>query len=715
MDRDVRPSGLAPELPVAALIASAALPLVGRIYRPGRAGSVMLVTVAAVCGLRWLLRRVRAPGAVQALASGLAFFWLASAIFYRDAMAGPFPSPDSVSQVLRDLERAADVARIEPSPVPATVPLLLLLSAFVWATGWGVHNAAVGLRRPLLAIGLSLPLYFSPGVAAPDLHRLRDVWPFLGAALWLLYGDERRRLARWAAARGGRPGGTLVPAVGLGAATCAAALGVTALVPPLGAGAAQQGPRVAYNPIVSIRATLTRDPPIELFRVRTQRAAYYRLTSLDTFDGNVWTQTPEPASLVLDRGPLRPEVSGRTRPIRQRVTVSGLGGPWIPAAYAPVDLRGIAGVRAQPTTLAMLHPSELRPGIRYSVRSEAPEPRRTDLTRPAELGRGIARYTKLSFSVPKEVSRTARTVAGGYRTPYGKTVALQRFFRSRFTYDERVAAGHRIESLIDFLRVRRGYCEQFAGTMAVMARSLGLPARVAVGFTAGERIGDDVFRVTTRHAHAWPEIFFAGVGWLAFEPTPRAGFAHPPPYTLPASGEREERQPAAESPGATPTTRPQPTEAAAEHRPERAGRDGGGAGARRVALTVVLVAAAAAAPKTWALARRARRRRRVSDPGDAVAVRYREFLEWCAAAGFGRAPAETPAEHAERLAGIARNAGPPARELAALAARALWAPRNGLDPSDAERLATQTRRALGDAVGRGRRILAASGVVPPRA
>ncbi len=74
-----------------------------------------------------------------------------------------------------------------------------------------------------------------------------------------------------------------------------------------------------------------------------------------------------------------------------------------------------------------------------------------------------------------------------------------------------------------FLRIRRGYCEQFSATFAAMARSLGIPARVAIGFTPGELRDDGLYHVYDRHAHAWPEVWFDGFGWISFEPTPGRG------------------------------------------------------------------------------------------------------------------------------------------------------------------------------------------------
>ncbi len=108
--------------------------------------------------------------------------------------------------------------------------------------------------------------------------------------------------------------------------------------------------------------------------------------------------------------------------------------------------------------------------------------------------------------------------------------ALQDFFRNNFTYDLSVRAGHGEDAIESFLKDRRGYCEQFAGTYAAFARSIGLPARVAVGFTPGE-LTDGVYVVRGQYAHAWPEVWFDGVGWVPFEPTPGRGAPGAEGYT----------------------------------------------------------------------------------------------------------------------------------------------------------------------------------------
>jgi hypothetical protein len=131
-------------------------------------------------------------------------------------------------------------------------------------------------------------------------------------------------------------------------------------------------------------------------------------------------------------------------------------------------------------------------------------------------------FLALPSNFPEDAAALAREVTSTATTPYDRAQQLQNFFHT-FTYDLEVQRGHSNDAILSFLRIRRGYCEQFAGTYAAMARSLGLPARVATGFTPGELQADGRYHVYGRHAHAWPEVWFDGVGWVAFEPTPGRG------------------------------------------------------------------------------------------------------------------------------------------------------------------------------------------------
>ena len=89
-----------------------------------------------------------------------------------------------------------------------------------------------------------------------------------------------------------------------------------------------------------------------------------------------------------------------------------------------------------------------------------------------------------------------------------------------------------MEPIRNFYETRRGYCVQFATAMIMMARAQGIPARMAIGFLPGQAAGTDKYIVKASDAHAWPELFFQGYGWLRFEPTPGARAGTPPPYAV---------------------------------------------------------------------------------------------------------------------------------------------------------------------------------------
>ena len=186
--------------------------------------------------------------------------------------------------------------------------------------------------------------------------------------------------------------------------------------------------------------------------------------------------------------------------------------------------------------------------------SYAPRPGPAQLAAsPAEYPENVSRYLSLSgarlpafgvssrnaaverlISAPyhqdlaqyRRVWEQARVLTRGASTPYDVTLAVERWFRSGggFTYDEEPPrSADQLPPLADFvLRGKRGYCQHFAGAMALMLRFLGVPARVAVGFTGGSR-RDGVWRVTDHDAHAWVEVWFDGWGWLPFDPTPGRG------------------------------------------------------------------------------------------------------------------------------------------------------------------------------------------------
>lgn len=171
-------------------------------------------------------------------------------------------------------------------------------------------------------------------------------------------------------------------------------------------------------------------------------------------------------------------------------------------------------------------------GSTYTVESIVPmftadELNAASPTVPSDIA---ARYLNLPDDLSSRVESEALAITEGTTTRYEAMLALQEYFRD---FDYSIRLGPRGDDPIEtFLDERVGFCQQFSGTFALMARTLGAPARVAVGFTWGDPVEGqpDTYAVTGRHTHAWPEVWFDGLGWVAFEPTPGRG-SPTTPYT----------------------------------------------------------------------------------------------------------------------------------------------------------------------------------------
>jgi transglutaminase-like putative cysteine protease len=282
------------------------------------------------------------------------------------------------------------------------------------------------------------------------------------------------------------------------------------------------------------------------------RPYYWRATVLDRFNGTRWLEDVRPESKRQRRALTPVPAREQSSLVHQEVTVGALADDHVIGASIPIknDLGKAAVYEGQGVARVI---GGLRPGEHYGVSSYAPRPTPEQLVRvlpsyPKELTRpgseldlapGItappfgtaARDAQLFKPLTGRVLPYARLyerakqVAGETRSPYAATVALEAWFRSTggFTYSERPAAVPGLPPLVGFvLDTKAGYCQHFAGAMAVMLRLLGIPARVAAGFLPG-RYHEDFWQVTDHDAHTWVEVWFPGFGWLPFDPTPGRG------------------------------------------------------------------------------------------------------------------------------------------------------------------------------------------------
>jgi transglutaminase-like putative cysteine protease len=192
-----------------------------------------------------------------------------------------------------------------------------------------------------------------------------------------------------------------------------------------------------------------------------------------------------------------------------------------------------------PATDTVTGSSATTQGMHYAMTVEVPQLTAAEL-RDASVGN--PRDGGATLQLPKtahssDVAALARQITRGSRTAYDQALALQQYFRSaqNFTYDTRVAPARSGDAVWDFLQSKHGYCVQFATSMVVMARDLGIPARLGVGFLPGDLSGNDsgIYSVTGQDSHAWPELYFEGYGWVRFEPTPAVQTGAPPTWSDP--------------------------------------------------------------------------------------------------------------------------------------------------------------------------------------
>jgi transglutaminase-like putative cysteine protease len=439
--------------------------------------------------------------------------------------------------------------------------------------------------------------------------------------------------------------------------------------------------------LVDIRARLVDRAATELFVVRAASPAYWRATGLSDFDGTTWDL---PDGSLDDVGP---ELSGATPgrfELLQEIEIRALGGELVPAAANPSAASGDGLQWAEATSTLVRTDRELQRGDRFEVVSAIPDFSAEVLRAATSAAPPDPIYLALPENFPASVENIAAEVTAGAPTTYDAMLALQNWFRTEFEYSLEIPQGHGNSAIEAFLRQRIGYCEQFAGTFAAMARSLGVPARVAVGFTPGLGGGGE-FSVLGKNAHAWPEVWFDGLGWVAFEPTPGRGAPGAEQYTgvepaqddvvpPPAEpGEGSGSGPAApEVPVSVTPTIPRsevPPEQNDGETPERqlaaigtAPNDGP---PWTTLLTIAAVlGAAAAAP---AVVRWLRRRRPASDLGRQMVDLWQRALSAVAATGFHPDPSLTPLEQARAAAPRLPVAARPLRSLAAVATAATYA------------------------------------------
>ena len=608
------------------------------------------------------------------------------------------------------------VAPLVPSPaIAVSVAAAAGLIAVV------LDLVLVTLRTPLIAAVLVTALGAAPGVVVRQ--GANPVW-FIGLALAILFflhvrfappGSERPVAAMRddeAAARRERPDAPLrtrrLPAVVLGFLAVLAALIVSPLLPLSASGLNVGGGSTALSATLNLGQDLRRPSPVTALTLITQDGTppYLRIATLTRFDGSAW-QPDRPTTVPLSQGfgdVTAPEGVAVHR-TKTTIRTAGISGSWLPVPYQATAVRGEDGSwSAAADNRTVIAANADAADQNYSIDTAVLQPTLDQIRASTSSGADApAELRALPAGMPAIIADSARQVVGGATTDYDRLIALQTWFRAGFRYSLQTPVddgfdGTNVDAVAKFLTVREGYCVHFAGAFALMARSLGMPTRIVVGYlpgTATDRRSDDgkvVYEVSSDQLHSWPEVYFAGIGWVPFEPTATRGI--PTAFTEDSTGTGASAAPSA---GATPA----PTSTGAAKDPKNldvpnAGAAGASTPAALQAMPVVwTILGVLAVLLIPALIRRLQtvRRRAAAGRGDAVAA-WTEVRATLQDLGLPASPAESPRARGERLVrerGVdpaAMDALVRAIERASYARQAAGSPPDGVDlrpPLDAVR------------------------------
>ncbi|MGP4104422.1 DUF3488 and transglutaminase-like domain-containing protein [Nonomuraea sp. KM90] len=495
------------------------------------AGLALVAATAATAG--WGFHRVfpgaelllavipaaTAPAIVAALTRARPL-WLALALDLVLWLAGTVPLYRTLTPAL-----LADVADSWHALLTTLLPaqpdpeLLVLVHTLVWAA------ATVGaetLNRTGTRIAAAVPALVVYGVALLLGVDGTGSNVLVTGALFVL-------IAALALLRDDRPPAWLLAGIPVAAALAALALVAGPLLP---IAAQPYNPRDdadlpppvrvdSVSPLDRVSAWL-QIPDRDLFTVKADKPLNWRLAVLDRYDGVRWTSAArfQPTGGRVPAG----EWTGEADVVHQEVTFDGLPGTWLPAAERPQEVTGVRGLAVDPGSGALLAAAKPAKGSGYEVTSRVPKPSKRDLLAATP----VSDPALTAFpDAPQErlFRRLAQEATEGADAPIKQAYRLQSYLRTNATYDVTAPPGHSLKGLEFFLQTtHRGTSEQFAATFALMARTLGLPSRVVVGFRPGQASGG-VYHVKSGHVMAWAEIKFDGLGWRPFYPTPGRGGA----------------------------------------------------------------------------------------------------------------------------------------------------------------------------------------------
>ena len=645
--------------------------------------SVVLTAVAVLTPMAGA-RSLHFPPVLIAAVGLLALGGVLILQFFRDqSVLGIIPRFEARDRLAYLLENAEATVASQVAPVMPSDGVVFITCATIGVIAVLIDTVAITCRMPATS-GIPLLAAFSiPAVILPDSVGLPAFMAaaagyilLLGSAQWRESFDDQGQAGHSTVAYSART-------VSIGTAALSLTLVLPSIIPGFTTGTFPHGARLpmwaaasGLDPSVTLGNSL-REPDGSgriTYATTADEPLYLRLTTLEDFSGKRWQPDQR---LDSRRSGIREMGKNAGLPVpggNQTTTwidTRSFTSPWLLAPYAPVRITGLSGRWTwDPRTLTVLSATGETAGRqRYAVTSSVPELTRELLAgvRAVEEDEVGAEFRSLPGDLPPVVRKTADNLTSDLANPYSKAMAIQNYLRGGdFTYSLQAPVegnydGTGLGVIGRFLDVKAGYCVQFAGTMAVMARLAGIPSRVAVGYAPGAPTGNTVsvggkelpeFAVDSKDAHAWPELYFRGAGWVRFEPTPSRGmvpdYAQPPANPPEAAAEDELRSEGLPAPDTRtgPAPAPGSSSGSTQGTPAQLGMD------RTITTAVVSVLLLlASAPFLIRNIRAGGRKRRFrsSHPRQAASLAWAETSESAVDHGYPPNPAETPRAYTSRL------------------------------------------------------------------
>jgi len=551
---------------------------------------VVVAALVLGVAITWTALAYRLPTWLTVLINALAAVIAIARVSAPETTWALLPTSETLSVLQTQLSQALDIVRNGIEPVIPVAGLVVMLLVLFWVVGflfaWGLSKGHpyVALLPPLIialqfatmdrqrttalraAIFISIVAGCLLAVALDQRHH--------GTGRMVALGQFEVRKSRISKSSTGLLASIVIAAMAVVSLFSSAvpADGVLDWRSPTGLTGDFYG-SVSYNPFISIKQTLISpsDTPVFVSRIEGDVPAdqvYFSLLTMESYKGGQFSASkPEVVQLEEDQWQLEGhQFAGPADEIRADIEIKRLRMEWLPAPAVATDFG--ADTKIESSVRVRTDDGALRfdggrtyDGMLYQVRAEIPRPDVAVLATDADgnLSPAFVEAAKANEQVPAAtpaplreeppnvetflslpddldtgIRALAREQTRNLGTSFEKAIALESWFRSpAFRYSTNIVPGHGATDLAAWLldpdspNYRIGYCENFATSMAVMARTIGIPSRVVLGFTPGTPQGDGTIVVLDRNAHAWVELWMPTQGWVRFDPTPRGDGVNP--------------------------------------------------------------------------------------------------------------------------------------------------------------------------------------------